>query len=75
MEFCDKSWNFTNFAPAFYQMCAFLAKIKRFVISLESPHFMQSLSREMVMENRETVWRSHGKVMENLFTKSVGTLM
>ena len=36
MEFCDRSWNFNNFAPQFYQMCAFFADIKKFVQNFES---------------------------------------
>ena len=27
LEFCDFSCNFTNFAPEFYKICAFLAEI------------------------------------------------
>ena len=39
MTFCDKSWNFSNFAPNFYQMCAFfLADIKKLSIVLEGLH-------------------------------------
>ena len=31
--------NFTNFAPEFYQICAFFASIAKFRISLKSPLF------------------------------------
>ena len=29
VEFCDQSWNFTSFAPEFYQICALSADIKK----------------------------------------------
>ena len=28
MEFCDQSWNSTNFAPKFYQICIFLSPLR-----------------------------------------------
>ena len=38
--FCNQTWNFTNFAPEFDQICAFCANIKKFSIGLESLHFL-----------------------------------
>ena len=58
MEFCDQSWNFTNFAPKF----VFFVTIKKLSSNLESPHFFQCFpqnvanaksGRQMVMENQE----------------------
>ena len=37
MKYCDQSW---NFAPELYQICALLADIQKFIIGLESPHFL-----------------------------------
>ena len=41
MEFCDELWNFTNFAPELYQICALLlaSDITKFSIGFGSPHF------------------------------------
>ena len=39
MGFSDKSYDFTNFAPEFYQICTIFADIKKISISLESLHF------------------------------------
>ena len=39
MEFCDQSWNFTNFAPKLCQFCMFLVTSKKLSSDLESPHF------------------------------------
>ena len=36
MEFCDQSWNCTNFPPELYQICAFFANIKKFSSSSKS---------------------------------------
>ena len=36
MEFCDQSWNFTNFASEMYQICTFFATIKKLSIHVES---------------------------------------
>ena len=35
-EFCDQSWNFTNFAPEFDQNYAFFADVKKCSISRKS---------------------------------------
>ena len=60
MECCDQSWNLYMSAFEFYKMCAFLADIQKFSISLESLHFptffvkmsqRQILSKEIVMGN------------------------
>ena len=59
MEFCDQSWNFTNFAPEFYQICTFFATIKKLSIDVKGQLFQtfpQNLAntksrRETVMEN------------------------
>ena len=40
MEFCDKLWNFTNFNPEFYQICALFVDNTKFSIILESLHFL-----------------------------------
>ena len=43
IEFCDQSWNFTDFTPEFYHVCFFFVDIKKLRnldISLESPHFL-----------------------------------
>ena len=37
--FCDHSWNFTNFAPLFDQICAFFADIKKFSKSFKKSSF------------------------------------
>ena len=39
MEFCDQSWNFTNYAPKIYQFCMFFVTAKKLSSNLESPHF------------------------------------
>ena len=39
MEFCDQSWNFTNFAPEMYQICIILVTTKKLSSHLESLHF------------------------------------
>ena len=70
MEFCDQSWNFTNFAPKFYQICIFFVTAKKLSSNLESPHFQTfsakyckcKIVREMVMENQvmamEKSWKN-----------------
>ena len=71
-----KSWNTENWqkamelSPEFDQVCAFFADSKKFTISLESAfsHLfcemssLPNLSREMVMDNQDTVMqKSWGK--------------
>ena len=72
MEFCAKSWNFTNFPSEFYQMCALFADIRKFSIDLEKSAFsdlfcqmsrMKTLSRETHGKLRN----GHGKFMEKIF--------
>ena len=53
MEFCDQSWNFTNFDPEFYLRN--LASVQKICISNLFCIMSQNLSSEMVMENQETV--------------------
>ena len=63
IEFCDQLWNFTNFAPKFYQFCFVLVTAKKLSRNLEIPHFRRfpqnvanaKSGREMVMENQEMV--------------------
>ena len=68
MEFCDQSWNFTNFDPKLCQICIFLVPTKKFSSYLESLYFLMfsAKCRECKI--------IHGKVMEKYFVKSVGTL-
>ena len=40
MEFCYQSWNFTNFAPKFYQICMLFATPKELSNDVENPHFL-----------------------------------
>ena len=41
MEFCDQSWNFTNFAPTFCQICMFVFfTTKKLNSNPESAHFL-----------------------------------
>ena len=40
IEFCDISWNLTDFAPEFYQICALFADVTKFSIGFESLHFL-----------------------------------
>ena len=77
VEFCDQSWNFTKFAPEFYQICTFFSDIKKFNIMRKSsfPDLFrkkaptQNLDREMVMRNQETIveksWQDFSKICEN----------
>ena len=68
-EFCDQFWNFTNFAPGFYQICIFFVAIKKLSSNLESLHLLcfpqnvtnAKLEREMVMENQEMVMEKSWK--------------
>ena len=80
MELCDQSCNLIIFALTLYQVCADIRNfnnIKKFSISLESPHFpnpfckmsqMQNLSREMSMLKPRT---GHENVMGEKIAKSV----
>ena len=69
MEFCDQFWNFTNFAPGFYQICIFFVAIKKLCSNLESLHMLffpqnvanAKLRREMVIENQEMVMEKSWK--------------
>ena len=40
MEFCDQSWNFTNFAPKFDKICRFFVNAKKLSSNLESLYFL-----------------------------------
>ena len=68
-----KRWNLNNFAPEFYQICAFSANIKKSSIILESLHLFHKMSRlqEIVVENCETVmeksWGRNCKSLWELF--------
>ena len=71
MEFCDQSWNSTNFAPEFYQICK---KKKRKIVTtkklssdLESPNFprFSAKRRECKIGKRDGHGKSrngHGKI-------------
>ena len=79
MEFCDQSWNFTNFTPKFYQICMFFVTSKKLGSNLESPHFLMfsTKCRECKIGKRDGHGKSrngHGKVMEKYFVKYVGAL-
>ena len=79
MEFCDQSWNFTNFAPKFDQICMFFVTGKKLSSNLESPLFpmFSTKCRECNIGKRNGHGKSrngHGKVKEKYFVKSVGTL-
>ena len=82
MEFCDQSWNYTNFAPKLYQICIFLVTTKKLNSDLESLQFLtfSAKCREWEIGKRNGHGKSrngHGKswkVMENYLVKSVGTL-
>ena len=48
-----QSWNFTIFAPRFYQICAFFVEIKKFSTSLELegmhfPTFSQNVMESLL---------------------------
>ena len=68
-----KVWAEINFAPEFYQMCAFLfTDIKTLSINgLESPHFSQNVVNEDFeqRDNHGQLINSHVKVMENSSNK------
>ena len=80
MEFCDQSWNFTNFAPELHHICIFLVTNKKLSSDLESPHFPMFSAKccEYKIGKRDGHGKSmngHGKVMDKYFVKSVGTLI
>ena len=56
LEFCDQSWNFTNFAPKLYQICTFFATTKKSRFYVESWHFL-TFSAKYKIEKRDR----HGK--------------
>ena len=79
MEFCDQSWNLTNFAPKFYQICIFFVTAKKLSSNRESLHFLMFSAKccECKIGKRDGHGKSrngHGKVMEKYFVKYVGTL-
>ena len=79
MEFCDQSWNFTNFVPELYRICILFGATKIFSTDLESLHFLMfSLKRrECKIGKTDGHGKSrngYGKVMEKCFVNSVGTL-
>ena len=80
IEFCDQSWNFTNFASKFYQICIFFVSTNNLRSNLESPHFLTFFAKccECNIGKRDGHGKrrnGHGKVMEKYFVKSVGTLI
>ena len=76
MEFCDQSWNFTNLAPNFYQICMNFATTKKLSSNLESPHFpiFSPKCRECKIGKRDSHGKSrngHGKVMDMVHHSSL----
>ena len=74
MEFCDQSWNYTNFVPELYQICTFFATSKNVSIDVESLHFLMisAKCREFKINKRDGHGKSrngHGKYV----VKSVET--
>ena len=79
MEFCDQSWNFTNFDPKFYQNCIFFVPATKLSSNLESPDFPTFSAKycKCKIGKRDGHGKSrngHRKVMEKYFVKYVGTL-
>ena len=83
MEFCDQSWNFTNFSPEFDQTCPFFADIRKFCISLEflSQHFptfsAKYCERKICTESwswkmNKRSWKSRGKIFFIVWEPWVG---
>ena len=64
VEFCDQSWNFTNFAPEFYQIC--FADNKKLSVCLESLHFLtfSAKCRKCGLLAEKRSWKSYGKFVE-----------
>ena len=65
MEFCDHSWNFTNFAPKMYQICI---RLKKLSIDVENLHFpmFSAKCRKCKIAKRDghgKLTNGHGKVM------------
>ena len=74
MEFCDNSWNLINFACEFYiKFVPFLPNLRNIASVRMSTFFnkmsqKQNLSKEMIMENRETVIeKSWEKFLQSLW--------
>ena len=74
MESCDRSGNFTNFAPELYQICMFLATTKKLSIDVEIRIFQCFSSERRECKINGKLRNGHGKVIEKYFVKSVGTL-
>ena len=51
MEFCNQSWNFTNFALELYQICMLFATAMKLNIDVESLHFPTFLRKATGMQN------------------------
>ena len=79
MEFFHQPWNFTKFAPKFYQIRNFVVTTKKLSSNLESPHFPTFSAKccKCKIRKKDGYGKSrngHGKVMEKYFVKSVETL-
>ena len=79
IQFCDQSWNFTNFAPKFDQICISFVTSKKLSSNLENPHFQtfSAKCRKFKIGKRDGHGKSrngHGKIMETYFVKYMGTL-
>ena len=77
MEFCDESWNFTNFAPKIYQFCMFFVTAKKLSSNLESPYFpmFSAKCREFKIGKRDGHGKSrngHGKIFYQVCGNPVG---
>ena len=80
LRFCDQSWSFTKFASKFYQITTYFAATRKFSINSASPNVPTSPQNggNDKFEQRDghgKLRNGHGKVMEIMWTKSVGTLL
>ena len=80
MEFCDQSWNFTNYAHRIVPNLYFFVTTKKLSSDLESPHFLRFSVKchECKIKKRDGHGKSrngHGKVMGKNVVESVGTLI
>ena len=57
MEFCDQSWNFTNFAPKFDQCYMLFVIPKKLRGNLESLHFLM-----FPWKIKKWSWKSRGEI-------------
>ena len=72
MEFCDQSWNSTNFTPNFIKF-VFFVTTKKLSRNLESPHFLTFSAKCCECEIRKgyghgKLRNGHGRVMKKSWT-------